>query len=170
MSDREFELVTLPAAIRAVVQGCMLVKRLNHRSFAWYTSGLKHLTMKYIIAFYVHQPGPTISAVAGHRKDTCTILSDLNIEATASALPLAFALQNSLNATPPRARIVAFGVRRRLKIYCRNVPPRPLVRQLTLSTTLPVDAVGLFNFEPQRMAYLPDQTPATLCLPPAHIV
>ena len=43
---------------------------------------------------------------------------------------------------------MAFGLRKELKIFCRNPSPRPLVRPLT---TLPVDIVGRFNFEPLEL-------------------
>ena len=80
-----------------------------------------------------------------------TFRSILLRQGSASAI---FALQKSLNAqrnkgiSTARTRIVAFGLRKELKIFCRNPSPRPLVRPLT---TLPVDKVGRFNFEPLEL-------------------
>lgn len=103
-----------------------------------------------------------------------TFRSILLRQGSASAI---FALQKSLNAqrnkgiSTARTRIVAFGLRKELKIFCRNPSPRPLVRPLT---TLPVDKVGRFNFEPlelpaNRRIFL-TRYGDSLYFAPAHIV
>lgn len=103
-----------------------------------------------------------------------TFRSILLRQGSASAI---FALQKSLNAqrnkgiSTARTRIVAFGLRKELKIFCRNPSPRPLVRPLT---TLPVGKVGRFNFEPlelpaNRRIFL-TRYGDSLYFAPAHIV
>ena len=65
-------------------------------------------------------------------------------QGSASAI---FALQNSLNASPPRTRIVAFGVRKSEDHLQEPFSPFAGVT----ANTLPVHAVGLFNFEPLQL-------------------
>jgi hypothetical protein len=76
---REFELVTLPAAVRAVVQVRMKVKRPNHRSFAWYSCRPKHMTTKN--NYHLLHIGIWKTLFSGcemHKEDISTITTNTN--------------------------------------------------------------------------------------------
>ena len=111
VSTLGFELV-LPAAIRAVVQGRL--KDETSEPFVRVVA-LKHTSMKRKRHLHMWFSAVTVSKTSGGYKSLLHPSKSLILHGGVSAM---FALQNSLNTSPLRTRIVAFGLRRQV-IVCR---------------------------------------------------